>query len=254
MAVLKRCTAMVGVLCIDLGVVPAFAEETPFALHPDAEQTPFFLLSDWALGSLDTEATERKGRDWVGLGRDTLFLLGYQVAFIGILYALPESVSRWSDDQKKISFENWWNNVQHPVTLDKDNPLGNYVGHPYIGATYYTRARERGFGKIDSFLYSALASAMFEFGPEAVFERPSYQDLVVTPVGGALLGLAFEPLRNWVKRKPEPNWYGHAILIATDPIGALNSLFEPLIGIKSDIRVDVGRDSKFHVELRMRWN
>ena len=46
----------------------------------------------------------------------------------------------------------------------------------------------------------------------------------------------------------------HAILIATDPIGGLNSVFERRIGIKSDIRVDVGRDSKFHVELRMRWN
>jgi hypothetical protein len=255
MAVLNRCTAVVVVLCIGLGVVPAFAEETPFALHPDAEQTPFFLLPDRALGSVDTEETERKGRDWVGLGRDTLFLLGYQFAFIGILYALPESVSNWSDDQKKnISFETWWDNVQHPATWDKDNPLGNYVGHPYIGAAYYTRARERGFGELDSFLYSALASAMFEFGPEAIFERPSYQDLVVTPVGGALLGLAFEPLRNWVKRKPELGWYDHVILIATDPIGALNGVFERMLGIKSDIRVDVGRDSKFHVELRMRWN
>jgi len=102
-------------------------------------------------------------------------------------------------------------------------------------------------------VYSALASAMFEFGPEAVFERPSIQDLIVTPVGGALMGLGFEPLRAWVKGKPEPRWYGHVILVATDPIGALNSVFERLMGIKSDIRVDVGRD-KVHVELRMRWD
>jgi hypothetical protein len=34
----------------------------------------------------------------------------------------------------------------------------------------------------------AFASAPYEFGVEALFERPSYQDLFVTPIGGALLG------------------------------------------------------------------
>jgi hypothetical protein len=247
---------MVVVLCIGAGIVPVFADEPSAGLDPGAEPTPFYLLPDRALVPPDTEYEEpgQKGRDWLGLGRDTAFLLGYQIVFIGILYYLPESVTKWSSDNKEISFEKWWDNVQHPTLWDKDNPLGNYVGHPYIGAAYYTRARERGFGEIDSFLYSALASAMFEFGPEAVFERPSVSDLIVTPVGGALLGLAFEPLRNWVKHKPEPRWYDHVILIATDPIGALNSVFERLMGIKSDIRVDVGRENKFHVQLRMRWN
>jgi hypothetical protein len=259
MSAVNRCLVTIVILCVGPGVVPVGAEEMPFVLHPDAEPTPFVLLPDRTLGTLGPENEEkvetgRKGRDWVGLGRDTVFLLGYQVAFIGILYLLPESVSRWSSEDKKISFEKWWDHVQHPVLWDKDNPLGNYVGHPYIGAAYYIRARERGFDRIDSFLYSALASAMFEFGAEAVFERPSVQDLIVTPVGGTLMGLGFEPLRAWVRGKPEPRWYGHLILIATDPIGALNSVFERLMGIKSDIRVDVGRDSEVHVQLRMRWD
>jgi hypothetical protein len=78
----------------------------------------------------------------------------------------------------------------------------NYIGHPYFGATYYTRARERGFDRIDSFLYSAVASTIYEFGVEAIFERPSYQDLIVTPIGGALLGgFVFEPFRNWIRRR-----------------------------------------------------
>ncbi|MGH7305806.1 MAG: DUF3943 domain-containing protein [Candidatus Rokuibacteriota bacterium] len=240
----NRYTAALVALCLGLGVVSASAEEPAFVLLPDKS-----LVSPEPDGKRELTSA---GRDWVGLGRDTVFLLGYQIVFIGIVYLMPESVSRWSEEQKKTSFERWWDNVQHPVTWDKDNPLGNYVGHPLVGAAYYTRARERGFGEFDSFLYSALASAMFEFGPEAFFEQPSIQDLIVTPVGGALLGLAFEPVRNWIRSKPEPRWYGHVILIATDPIGALNGVFERLMGIKSDIRVDVGRD-KVHVELRMRW-
>jgi hypothetical protein len=131
----------------------------------------------------------------------------------------------------------------------------NYIGHPYFGATYYIRARERGFDRIDSFLYAAFTSALYEFGVEAVFEPPSYQDLIVTPVGGALLGgLVFEPIRNWVKRKPEIKWYDHVILIATDPIGALNYIAESLMGIKSDIRVDVPRrGAGVFVEMRLPW-
>jgi len=130
----------------------------------------------------------------------------------------------------------------------------NYLGHPYFGATYYIRARERGFDRIDSFLYSAFASALYEFGVEAMFERPSYQDLIVTPVGGALLGgFVFEPIRNWVRRKPEIRWYDHVILIATDPIGALNYVAESLMGIKSDIRVGVPRRGGVFVEMRIPW-
>ena len=243
-AIWSRWTAAGVVLCLGLAVVPVCAEEPTFVLLPDK-----------SLGALDTdeEPTARIGRDWIGLGRDTLLLLGYQAVGIGILYVLPADTTGWDSEQKKSSLENWWENVTHPE-WDKDNLYVNYIGHTYFGAAYYTRARERGFNELESFVYSALASAMYEFGVEAIFEPPSYQDLIVTPVGGALLGFALEPVRNWVKRKPEPRWYGHVILVATDPIGALNHVFERLVGIKSDIRVDVGRDRNVRVELRLHWN
>jgi hypothetical protein len=45
-------------------------------------------------------------------------------------------------------------------------------------------------------LYLRHTETLYEFGIEALFERPSYQDLIVTPVGGLLLGaLLFEPIR-----------------------------------------------------------
>jgi len=190
----------------------------------------------------------------VGLARDTALVVSYQIVGVGILYLLPESVSNWSDTAKNnLSFERWWNNVQNPG-WDHDNWAVNYLGHSYFGAVYYIRARERGFDRIDSFLYSAVASALYEFGTEALFERPSYQDLIVTPVGGALLGgFVFEPIRNWVRHKPELKWYDHVILIATDPIGALNYLAESLMGIKSDIRVGVPRRGGVFVEIRIPW-
>ena len=239
-----------------LAATPAFAQDFSDPSAPDssawwvqaaAEDAPekkFHLLPD------DSE----KPRDWIGLTRDTALLIGYQVVGAGVLYALPSSVSNWTSNNKDASFEKWWENVQNPH-WDHDSWPVNYLGHSYFGAVYYTRARERGFDRIDSFLYAAVASALYEYGVEAFFEPPSYQDLIVTPVGGALVGgLLFEPIRNWVKRKPEISWYDHLILIATDPIGALNYVAESLMGIKSDIRVGVPRrGAGVFVEMRLPW-
>jgi O-acetylhomoserine/O-acetylserine sulfhydrylase len=57
------------------------------------------------------------------------------------------------------------------------------------------RARERGFDERASFWYSFAMSTAYEFGAEALFEQPSIQDLIVTPVGGVILGEYFIRLR-----------------------------------------------------------
>ena len=190
----------------------------------------FSLLADDAAPS---------GRDWVGLGRDTAFLIGYQVAMAGIIYVLPESISGWSDDEKDRGVDNWVRNVGKPV-FDNDGWAINYIAHPYFGATYYIRARERGFDELSSFAYSALASALYEFGVESFFEKPSIQDLIATPIGGALLGaFVFEPIRNRIKAKPVLAWYDHLGLFMTDPFGGLNGVFERLFGIKSETQVNL---------------
>ena len=175
------------------------------------------------------------GRDWGGLQRDTAFFLGYQMVGAGILYLLPEDVTKWTAEQRKTSMSRWWENVQHP-TWDKDNWYVNYLGHPYFGAIAYIRARERRFGAFGAFWYAALLSGLYEFGIEALFEQPSYQDLIVTPMAGALLGvLLFEPIRGHIQGKPERRWYDHLTLTVTDPLGAANSLFERWLGIEADV-------------------
>lgn len=258
------CLGVFRLIAISLAVIsfglvarPAFAQDSdpippdnsPWWIQAGAEQAPekkFHLIPP-------LEDSENP-RDWVGLTRDTALLIGYQAFGAAVLYVLPSSISNWTSNNKDASFEKWWEHVQNPH-WDHDAPAVNYIGHPYFGATYYTRARERGFDRIDSFLYAALASTLYEFGVEAFFEPPSYQDLIVTPVGGALVGgLIFEPIRNWVKSKPDISWYGHLILIATDPIGALNYVAESLMGIKSDIRVNVPRRGNgVFVEMRVPW-
>jgi Domain of unknown function (DUF3943) len=180
-------------------------------------------------------------RDWRGLGRDTAFFVGYEAVAAGILYLLPERVTHWTVEQRRTSLQHWWEHVRHPQ-WDTDHWSLNYLGHPYFGAIAYIRARERRFGALGGFGYAAVLSGLYEYGIEALFERPSYQDLLVTPVGGLLLGaLLFDPLREHIRRKAALHWYDHVTLALTDPLGVSNRLMERLWGLQTNIRV------QFHV-------
>jgi len=185
-----------------------------------------------------SEAVVGLSPDWNGLWRDTGTFFGTQIVAAGIIYSMPQSVSGWSSEEKKNTFQKYSKNVFDPV-FDKDQFYINYVLHPYWGATYYIRGRERGLDRFSAFAYSALISAMYEFGVECFFEKPSIQDLIVTPVAGSLLGfLVFEPWRESIRSKQELRWYDHAALVVTDPLGVLSLGIEKVFGIKSTIMVN----------------
>lgn len=176
-------------------------------------------------------------KDSAGLKNDTWYLVGAQVASLAALYVLPEAVSGWNEEQKdNYSGEKWLENVQRPV-IDKDEFYINYLLHPYWGAAYYVRARERGYDGRESFWYSALMSAMYEFGAEALFEEPSIQDLIVTPVFGAWLGSYFMGLRESIEDRAFSRGFRTrtetTLLVLTDPLGTINVGLDRLLGRQS---------------------
>jgi Domain of unknown function (DUF3943) len=172
--------------------------------------------------------------DWKGVRRDTLYFLGYQAVAIAVLYPLPESVTGW--DKDTAGFSKWWDNVSNPHR-DKDDAYLNWITHPYWGAAYYIRGRERGLNRWQSFGYSALLSTLYEYGAEAFFEKPSYQDLWITPVIGSLLGeFVFSPVRESIKAKPGgPDGMDKFLLVLTDPLGAANELTDRLFGAETRV-------------------
>ena len=206
--------------------------------------------------------SELDTRDRQGLRRDTWYFLGYQLATISILYVAPESVSGWTDEQKEdYSLSVWWDNVTHPE-MDSDDFYLNYVLHPYWGAAYYVRARERGYSDGQSFWYSVLLSSMYEFGAEAIFEEPSIQDLVVTPVAGTVVGRYFMRVRgNILERDAEglarttrDKW----VWGLTDPLGYLNGQVDRLVGRDTHLHIRPYRriqsdDVAYGIEFRLQW-
>ena len=213
--------------------IQSFGNSTP----ADSQQT---CLDEESLVCTESPASGTY-RDRDGLKRDTYHFLVYQVATIGILYVMPESMSGWSDEQKEeYSLSRWWRNVTHP-TWDEDDFFINYVTHPYWGAAYFVRARERGYTNRQSFWYSAMLSTMYEFGAEALFEQPSIQDLIVTPVFGSLLGRYFMGVRDNVEYRAIERGYRTTkdkwILALTDPLGAINRTVDRWLGLDADLQL-----------------
>jgi len=173
--------------------------------------------------------------DLAGVRRDTAYFLGYQALAVVLISQRPQSETNYRDVE---GFDRWWDNVTHPV-WDQDSDLVNYVLHPYWGAAYYVRARERGLDRSQSFWYSVLLSSIFEFGAEAMVEPVSYQDLVVTPVVGSLVGeYLFWPLRERILGSGMPLTTSDRVLLAlTDPLGAINDGVNRLFGVKTELSV-----------------
>jgi hypothetical protein len=199
------------------------------------------LADDHDTGEADPYAITLPPPDGAGLWRDTKYFFGYQFAALGILYAMPESVSGWSDDQKKdYSFSVWWEKTTHPEN-DSDTFYMNYILHPYWGASYFVRARERGYNNWQSFGYSAMLSTLFEFGLEAMAEEPSKQDLWVTPVVGSMVGLWFMHLRENVRDRDAERGYRSTgdtwIWVLTDPLGSLNRQFDTWFGWDTEVEL-----------------
>jgi hypothetical protein len=214
--------------------------------------------------------------DGAGLWRDTKYFFGYQFGAIAILYLMPESVSGWTDEQKEdYGLDVWWEKTTHPEN-DSDDFYINYILHPYWGAAYFVRARERGFSNWQSFGYSTLLSTLFEFGVEAGAEPPSKQDLWVTPVIGSMVGLWFMQLRDNVRERDADRGYRSTgdtwIWVLTDPLGSLNRQFDKWFGWEAEVELRPYRmqtdieqigDSKrpatqdsdyaYGLELKVRW-
>lgn len=177
--------------------------------------------------------THSTGQNWHRMWINTAVLSGAFVGTLFVLELLPEDATAWNraSIQQTPMFKRWWRNIFYlNPEWDHDNPIFNYVLHPYAGAAYFMSARSCGFSFWGSMLYSAAISTIgWEFGIEAFMERPSYQDLFVTPVIGSLIGeLCYRGKRTIVEHGYEmlgSSFLGHAAAFILDPVNEVIDLF-----------------------------
>ncbi len=160
----------------------------------------------------------------------------------GVLWISPESFSCWDKEQIKETgwCKSWKENVKAGPVVDADGFCMNYIMHPWGGAIYYMSARGSGYRWWESFVYSGLLSTfMWEYGLEAFAEIPSWNDIIVTPVVGSLMGEGFFILKRQIvendTRILESRFLGRTALIIMDPVNEITDAF----GYKTNHKIDV---------------
>lgn len=159
------------------------------------------------------------------------------VGVAGLLYMMPESVTNWDKEKMKNLGKNWQENVKDGPVVDKDDWAINYIGHPYSGAIYYQVARHAGVGPMGSFGYSVLMSTFFwEYGVEAFAEKPSIQDLFITPIIGSIMGELFYRAELKIQKNGGKVWgskkLGSVLIVLMNPMGAFSDQMNKLFGSK----------------------
>jgi hypothetical protein len=122
------------------------------------------------------------------IARDIGFLYACHWAGYLILFEVLSDAEGSLEKYKKNFFLNniqWW---------DGDSFGWNFVGHPYIGSQTYLYYRARGYNKSESFWGSFAACLLFESTIEVFHDSFSFNDVVITPISGYVLG-------NWIEKK-----------------------------------------------------
>ncbi len=89
-------------------------------------------------------------------------------------------------DYAHIGISTWKYNIKNGWEWDNDRFGVNFVGHPYSGTLSYNAARSNGYTFYQSFPFAFAGSLMWEYFGENT--RPSYNDIINTPVSGVFLG------------------------------------------------------------------
>ena len=180
----------------------------------------------------DTILVEQNNIDWKRLGFHTATFVGMGGMMMIVLEALPENATAWnkSEVSEIPLFRRYSDHVKKGPVFDKDNPIFNYILHPYAGAVYYQAARGSGCNVWQSFLYSTfISNVLWEYGIEAFNEIPSIQDLVITPVIGSMIGEGFHVCKKKIIAMDYmvcgKRWIGKTICWLIDPFNEFANIF-----------------------------
>ncbi len=221
MACIRKLVYFLGTFCFLCAEITAHAENNAVTETTSSEVRINLNIYDRPY-SIDENMIDK-----TMLRRNTAALFATGIGTMGFLYVMPSSFTNWEDDGKSPT-KKWWDNVSQAPVWDKDDIFLNYVTHPYAGGIYYMGARSAGANAAYSFLYSfALSTFFWEYGLEAFAERPSIQDLIVTPVAGAVVGEFFyKSKRNIIENNYklyDSEFLGRTALMLMDPMTEISN-------------------------------
>lgn len=146
-------------------------------------------------------------------------MTGAEVGLLAVTASLPKSWTGWSAHFVRDGVNHLGRAYTEPPVMDTDWWFHNYVGHPYGGSLYYNAVRSQGATQRQSTFFAFVLSTQWEYFFEAFAERPSIQDLIVTPVAGTILGELSHRLTLKLK-KGGTNFGEKVLILITNPMHA----------------------------------
>lgn len=147
-------------------------------------------------------------------------VLGINVFTNGLDRALGEDFSH-------VGPATWNVNINKGWEWDSDRFGINFFGHPYTGSMYFNAARSQGYGYFQSIPFAIGGSLMWEYFGETT--RPSYNDVINTPLNGALLGEMFYRLSSNIlddRARGANRVFREIAAGLVDPVRGLNRLLQ----------------------------
>ena len=165
------------------------------------------------------------------LNDDTAYNFKYHWATVAGRVVLAD-LTTWSIDRYVIKYDwarvnpdTWKTNFRKGPEWDVDGFGINFIGHPYSGSTYFNIARANGYSYFGSMPFAIEGSLLWEFFAENT--RPSYNDMINTPLSGMFLGEVFYRLSSNIldDRKRGPQRFFRELLAGIiNPSRAMNRL------------------------------
>jgi hypothetical protein len=107
---------------------------------------------------------------------------------VNVIFNLANRL-REPNDEFKVSFSSWWENLKYGFEWDYNSFEINQFGHPYQGNLYFNTGRANGLNFWESAPLAALGSATWEYFGEK--NHGSINDFITTTMGGIALGEMF---------------------------------------------------------------
>lgn len=168
----------------------------------------------------------QKAGIWKKVGRAELFIGGAELFGMAVLMLSPKEVTGWSPDWIQDAWRNMKRSFFKPPVWDDDDWQLNYIGHPIAGSFYYNSLRSQNASVFHSFLFATAQSFIWEYFIEATAEKPSTQDLIVTPIAGAILGESVHRLTINMRRNGF-NFFEKVFILVFNPMFVINNGFGP---------------------------
>ena len=128
-------------------------------------------------------------------------------------------------DWAKVTPADWKDHFKHGGEWDSDGFGINFIGHPHTGSFYFNVARSNGYSYWGSLPYAIEGSLIWEYFGEN--SKPSYNDMINTPVSGLFLGEVFYRLSSNIlddRTRGAERVFREILAGVIDPTRALNRL------------------------------